>query len=289
MMERRVDLHIHTSASDGQQSPQEVVQRALNQKLAAIAITDHDSVAAIEPAIHAAAGSELEIIAGVELGVDHQGADVHLLGYMVDYRASAFLREIQRFQRIRYRRGQKIVTKLNRLGVDLQMETVMAIAGEAPVGRPHVADALVREEYVGSYGEAFARYLGYHAPAYVPKLGLSAREAIELIHSVHGVAVLAHPGILNRDDLISYFVDLGLDGLEAFHFKHNDQTRHHYLELARHYGLLFTGGSDCHGSRFGRGTILGKVPVPYHCVVALKERGRWRQSRLSDSLKGGMA
>jgi len=287
MTEKKVDLHIHTTASDGQQSPQEVVQRALDQGLTAVAITDHDSVAAIDPAIRAARGSGLEIIPGVELSIDHHGADVHLLGYLVDYQAPAFLREIQRFQLARYWRGEKIVNKLNQLGVDLQMETVMAIAGEAPVGRPHVADALVREEYVGSYREAFARYLGYHAPAYVPKLGLSAQEAIELLHSVHGVAVLAHPGILDRDDLIPFLVDLGLDGLEAFHFKQDGEVGRRYVRLARRYGLLVTGGSDCHGGRFGRGTRVGKVQVPYHCVTALKKRKHWLQSRLSGSSKGG--
>lgn len=277
MTERRVDLHIHTTASDGQQSPQEVVQLALKQGLAAVAITDHDSVAAIDPAIEAAAGSGLEVIPGVELSIDHQGEDVHLLGYLVDHHDAVFLEEIRRFQQGRYRRGEKIVRKLNELGVDLRMETVLSIAGEAPVGRPHVADALVREEYVNSYGEAFARYLSYHAPAYVPKLGLSAHRAIELIHSVKGLAVLAHPRVLDRDDLVPYLTDLGLDGLEAYHFRHDNRSTEHYLNLAQHYNLVATGGSDCHGSRFGRGAILGKVQVPYHCVTALKERKRWLQ------------
>jgi predicted metal-dependent phosphoesterase TrpH len=277
MIQKRVDLHIHTTASDGQQSPQDVVQLALKQGLSAVAITDHDSVAAIDPALEASAGSGLEIIPGVELSIDHRGEDVHLLGYLVDYHNPLFLEEIQRFQKGRYRRGQKIVRKLNELGVDLSMETVMAIAAGAPVGRPHVADALVREEYVNSYGEAFARYLSYHAPAYVPKLGLSAQRAIELIHSVNGLAVLAHPRVLDRDDLIPFLSDLGLDGLEAYHFKHDDRSRRHYLYLAQHYNLVVTGGSDCHGSRFGRGAILGKVQVPYHCVTALKERKRWLQ------------
>lgn len=278
MTEKRVDLHIHTAASDGQQSAQEVVQRALERGLLAIAITDHDSVAAIDPAICAARDSGLEIIPGVELSVDDDGADVHLLGYLVNYHAPTLLREIRRFQKARYHRGQKIVNKLNQLGVDLQMETVMAIAGEAPLGRPHVADALVREEYVGSYREAFARYLGYHAPAYVPKIGLTAQEAIELIHSVQGVAVLAHPVVLGRDDLIPFLVELGLDGLEAYHVRHDIEARRHYLSLANYYGLMVTGGSDCHGTRFGQEAMLGKVSVPYHCVTALKKRKRWLQS-----------
>ncbi len=285
MVEKRVDLHIHSVASDGQNTAQEIVQMALDRGLAAIAITDHDSVAAIDPAIRAAFEKGLEIIPGMELGVDHEGVDVHLLGYLIDYQAPALLRELRRFQRIRYQRGEKIVDKLNRLGLDLQMETVMAVAGEAPVGRPHVADAMVREEYVDSYREAFARYLGYHAPAYVPRSGSSAREAIELIHSAGGVAVLAHPGSMDRDDLIPYLVDLGLDGLEAFHYRHNKEAAKHYVLLAHHHGLLFTGGSDCHGNRFGQGAIMGRVRVPYHCVTALKKRKDWLRLRLSSSSK----
>jgi predicted metal-dependent phosphoesterase TrpH len=279
MIERRVDLHIHTCASDGQQTAREVVELALQRQLAAISITDHDSVAAIDEAIEAARGSDLEIIPGVELGVDHDGADVHLLGYLIDHTAPGFLQELKRFQRGRFRRGEKIVSKLNELGVDLAMDTVLAIAGEAPLGRPHVADAMVREEYVDSYREAFARYLGYHAPAYVPRTGLSAQEAIELIHSVDGVAVLAHPGILNRDDLVPLLVELGLDGLEAFHYRHDEQTARHYVLLAHHHGLLYTGGSDCHGHRSGQGSLLGRAPVPYQCVTALKKRQGWLQWR----------
>jgi predicted metal-dependent phosphoesterase TrpH len=272
---KRVDLHIHTTASDGQMTPHEVMQCALERHLRAIAITDHDSVAAIDEAQECARDTQLEVIPGLELGVAHQGADVHLLGYFIDQRSPQLLLALKRFQRSRYRRGEQIIDKLNRLGVDLRMETVMAIAGDAPLGRPHVADAMVREEYVGSYREAFARYLGYHAPAYVPRSGASIQQAIDLIHSCGGVVVLAHPGILNRDELIPEMVKLGLDGLEAYHYIHDEGTARRYVLLAHHYGLVFTGGSDCHGSRSGGCHLLGKVPVPYHCVIALKKRQKW--------------
>jgi predicted metal-dependent phosphoesterase TrpH len=274
----RVDLHIHTTASDGQLRPREVVQLALDRRLAAISITDHDSVGAIDEAIRFCAGTSLEVIPGVELGIAYQGADVHLLGYLIDHHDPQLIQALKRFQRGRYRRGEKIVNKLNQLGVDLRIETVMAIAGDAPLGRPHVADAMVREEYVDSYREAFARYLGYHAPAYVPRSGLSVGEAIELIHSAGGMAVLAHPGILARDDLIPDMVNVGLDGLEAYHYQHDEHTVRRYVLLAHEHGLVFTGGSDCHGSRSGGGSLLGRVPVPYHCVTALKKRKSWLSS-----------
>jgi predicted metal-dependent phosphoesterase TrpH len=276
---RRVDLHIHTTASDGQMTPREVVQLALERHLRAIAITDHDSVAAIDEAAAVAEGSGLDIITGVELGVAYQGADVHLLGYLIDHRDTELLRALKRFQRNRYRRGEKIIHKLNQLGVDLRIETVVDIAGDAPLGRPHVADAMVREEYVNSYREAFARYLGYHAPAYVPRSGLSVGEAIGLIHSAGGVAVLAHPGILGRDELIPDMVAQGLDGLEAYHSGHDEATIRNYILTAHDHGLVFTGGSDCHGSRSGGDGSLGRVAVPYHCVTALRKRQKWLGSR----------
>jgi len=271
----RVDLHIHTTASDGQMTPFEVVQSALERHLRAISITDHDSVEAIDEAREYTGDTGLEVIPGLELGVAHQGADVHLLGYLVDHRSAGLHQALERFRRHRYRRGEKIINKLNRLGVDLRMETVVAIAGDSPLGRPHVADAMVREEYVNSYREAFARYLGYHAPAYVPRSGVSLGQAIDLIHSCGGVAVLAHPGILNRDELIPEMVELGLDGLEAYHYIHDQGTVRRYVLLAHQHGLVFTGGSDCHGSRSGGRHLLGKVAVPYHCVTALKKRQKW--------------
>jgi hypothetical protein len=276
---RRVDLHIHTTASDGRMTPGEVVQCALDRHLRAIAITDHDSVAAVEAAQDLAQDTDLEIVPGVELGIAHHGADVHLLGYFIDQRSERLLQALRRFRRSRYRRGEKIIDKLNRLGVDLRMETVMAIAGDAPLGRPHVADAMVREEYVDSYREAFARYLGYHAPAYVPRSGVSLQQAIDLIHECGGVAVLAHPGVSNHDELIEEMVDLGLDGLEAYHYAHDESTARRYVLLAHQHGLLFTGGSDCHGGRSGGCQLLGRVPVPYHCVTALKKRQKWLSSR----------
>jgi predicted metal-dependent phosphoesterase TrpH len=275
---KKIDLHIHTTASDGQLSAAEVVRIALDRRLVAIAITDHDSVAAVDEAISAAAGSALEVIPGVELGVAYEGADVHLLGYLIDHQDLRLNQALRRFQRGRFRRGEKIVNKLNQLGVDLRIETVMAIAGDSPLGRPHVADAMVREEYVDSFREAFARYLGYHAPAYVPRSGSSLGEAIELIHSAGGLAVLAHPGTLNRDDLIAEMVRLGLDGLEAYHFQHDESTIRRYVLMAHEHGLVYTGGSDCHGGRSGGGSLLGRISVPHHCVVALKKRKRLLRS-----------
>ena len=163
-----------------------------------------------------------------------------------------------------------MVQKLNELGIDLSMETVKDIAGKSSVGRPHLADALVREEFVHTYEEAFARYLGYHAQAYVPKKFLTPQEGIELIHLIRGVAVLAHPGGVRSQQAIHDFLPLGLDGIEAYHYKHDRETTRHLINLAKKLGLIYTGGSDCHGRRKEK-ILIGTVKVPYGCLEMLRK------------------
>ena len=279
-----VDLHLHTTASDGTWTPGEVVERAIGLGFSAIGIADHDTANGLDPALQAVGERELEIVPAVELSASEDDTDVHILGYLIDYHSPKFTSVAERLRQARYERGVKMVEKLNELGIGIKMETVKDIAGEASIGRPHVADALLRGEYVRSYDEAFARYLGYHAPAYVPKYRLSPEEAIDLIHSVNGLAVIAHPGLLHRDDLIPKFVELGLDGLEAFHPQHGYYVTNHYIDLAKRYGLLYTGGSDCHGERKGR-ALIGTVKMPYSCLEALrrrrKELGKGRAGNLA--------
>ena len=174
------------------------------------------------------------------------------------------------YRRERYNRGMAIVDRLNEIGINLKMETVSDIAGDGAVGRPHVAQALVREEYVQTFDEAFARYLGYHAPAYVPKKHLEVDEAINMLHSIGGAAVLAHPGTLKHDDFIPYFVDAGLDGIEAYHSLHKRKMVEHYKQLAGKHGIFYSGGSDCHGPRKGS-ILIGTQKVPYSCLEQMKE------------------
>jgi len=265
-----IDLHIHTNASDGLLSPCEVVQRATERELKAIAITDHDTTDGLAQIVETAAENGLELVAGVELSCFHMGCDVHLLAYFIDYKSPAFVKTIKTFRDERYVRGKAMVAKLNELGINLSMDTVNTIAGNASVGRPHLAEALLKEEFVQTFDEAFARYLGYHAPAYVPKKHLDVGEAISLIHHVGGVAVLAHPGTLKHDSFIPDFVDLGMDGIEAYHSLHKRHTVMHYRNLANKFGIFCSGGSDCHGPR--KGTILiGQPKVPYSCLETMEK------------------
>jgi len=189
---------------------------------------------------------------------------------LIDCENPEFLKKINSFRKERRIRGEKMVEKLNELGIDLRIETVKSIAGKGSVGRPHLADALLKEEFVHTYEEAFARYLGYHAQAYVPKRFLTPQEGVDLIHLVRGVAVLAHPGTCRSQHAIYDFLQLGLDGIEAYHHKHDRETAQQYKNLAKKLGLIYTGGSDCHGRRGGK-ILIGTVNVPYRCLEMLKK------------------
>ena len=270
MQKRYIDLHIHTTASDGLLSPEKVVEIAKQKGLVAIAIADHDTVSGFEQAQKKGYELGIEVVPAVELSATFRGEDFHILGYLMEHNNPEFLRKIEFFRTERMQRGEKMVQKLNELGIDLSMDTVRSIAGKGSVGRPHLADALVKEEFVQSYDEAFARYLGYHAPAYVPKKYLTPSEAIELIHLVRGVAILGHPGTTKSDHLIPDFVEMGIDGLEVYHPQHSRGTVERYINLTKKLGLIYTGGSDCHGRGSGR-VLIGSIKVPVACLEELKK------------------
>lgn len=269
MDKRYIDLHIHTTASDGLLPPERAVELASDLNLSAIAIADHDTVDGYESAKEKAEELRIELIPAVELSITYKGYDFHLLGYLINFQDSGFKKKIENFRMERLLRGEKMVEKLNELGVDLRIDTVKTIAKGASVGRPHLADALLKEEYVKSYNEAFARYLGYHAPAYVPKKYLTPEEGIELIHNVKGLAILAHPGTSHRDELLLDFLEMGIDGIEAYHSQYDRFQVNHYINWAKKFGLVYTGGSDCHGR--GEMILIGKVKVPYLCLEMLRK------------------
>ena len=272
MKEKFVDLHIHTTSSDGLLSPEEVVEIAKRAGLSAIAIADHDAIDGIFRAKVKAEELKIELIPAVELSVSYKGDDFHMLAYLVDYEDENFRKRIESFRDERLQRGEKMVKKLNEMGINLSLDAVRAIAQNSSVGRPHLADALIKGEYVHTYEEAFARYLGYHAPAYVPKKYLTPEEGIELIHAVKGISVLAHPGTTRRDEVIPDLIGFGLDGLEAYHSQHDLETTQYYINLANKFGLIYTGGSDCHGRRDR--LLIGTVKVPYQCLQRLRDLKR---------------
>jgi hypothetical protein len=278
MIENRVihtkyaDLHLHTNFSDGTFSPERVVMEANRLGFAAIAITDHDILDGIEPALSAGDQYGVEIIPGVELSAESDGEEIHILGFCMDWRDRQFRQKLQEFRESRRTRAMRIVDKLNQLGIDIEYDDVLKRADSTSIGRPHVATALVEKGHVATASEAFYRFLGDDRPAYVAKQRLSPAEAITMILNVGGVPVLAHPGIL-RQNIVPELVSSGLMGLEAFHPYHTVELSDYYCDLAKQYNLLITGGSDCHGLAKGK-MAMGSVRLPYEYVDAMKKARR---------------
>jgi len=264
------DLHLHTNFSDGTYTPEELVAQAARNHLAAIALTDHDTVEGCERAAAACKAAEIEFIPGAELTAEQNENEIHILGYFLDTQNEKLLAEIAKFQAVRQQRIHEMVARLNALKVPLRVEDVIALASCRSPGRPHVARALVKAGFCSSLDEAFERFLKKHRPAFVPKAKISSQVAIELIHQANGLAVMAHPGLNRTDEVIPDLVEAGLDGIECFHTKHSTTVSEHYLEIADKYDLLVTGGSDCHGMSKGK-PLIGTIKLPFQHVEKLKE------------------
>jgi predicted metal-dependent phosphoesterase TrpH len=265
------DLHLHTNFSDGTYTPEELVAQAAKYHLAAIALTDHDTVEGCERADIACKAVDIEFIAGTELTAEQNDNEIHILGYFLDTHNPKLLSEIAKFQAVRQQRIHEMVAALNKLNVPLKAEDVFALANCRSPGRPHVARAMVKAGFVSHLDEAFERFLKKNRPAWVPKAKMSAQVAIELIHQAGGLAVMAHPGLNRSDEVIPDLVEAGLDGIECFHTKHSTATSEHYLQIADKYNLLITGGSDCHGMSKGK-PLIGGVKLPYEQVARMKSK-----------------
>lgn len=268
-----IDLHLHTSCSDGTHAPAEVVSLARQARLSAISITDHDTISGLAPAAGIAREAGIELIPGVELSATHGHSDIHILGYFVDPTTPGLEEELKLLRDGRLERARRMIELLAGIGAPIPFERVIEIAGAAPIGRPHIAAALVKDGHVGNIDEAFEKFIGYHAPAYVPKRTLEPAGAIDLVRSVGGVPVLAHPGTLRRDELIPELKDQGLLGIEVWHPKHDPTRVRHYRAMAKSLGLVVTGGSDFHGGGRGESTV-GEEPVPDSVLPAIRALAR---------------
>jgi len=276
--DRLADLHAHTCFSDGLFTPEQLVERARWLNLAAVAVTDHDTVAGLERALVAGRRHGIEVVPGVEMSCGADGVDVHILGYYLDFADRDLLAFFDKLFAAREQRARTMVEKLRAHGVAVDWPDVARAAGGAAVGRPHVAQALVEVRAVPSLEEAFRRWIGYDSPAYVPKYRLSPEEAVGFIKEHRGVAVVAHPGIYRRESAHLLTIAAGVDGIEAWHPDHTPDDTDRMIELARKNRLLLTGGSDCHGGRKKGKVYLGEVTVPYKYLAALKRLGRRRRN-----------
>ena len=266
---KNVDLHIHTIHSDGSSTVEEVLLAASRKELAAIAITDHDCIDAYPYALELGSRMGIEVIPGLELSSEIEDTDLHILGYFIDIYNSTLHRRLREMKDARYVRARRIVENLNHQGLDLRFDTVLSIAGIGAIGRPHIAAALLKEELVYSFREAFDKYLGYGLPAYVEKYRMHPREVFDLIKQAGGVPVLAHPGVTMIDKRIDEFIRDGVQGIEVYHTDHSPDSQQKYLKIARKNGLAVSGGSDFHNSNHIKSEI-GVPRVPYSAVQSLK-------------------
>ena len=278
-----IDLHIHTTASDGTFTPAQVVSHAHRLKLKAIAITDHDTVAGSKEALLSGIPPSLEFLTGVEISATppsfYPGSgSFHLLGYSIRLDDPQLNRTLEKLQQARKNRNPAIINRLNELGISITLDEVRREAGEGQLGRPHIAQFMVKKRAVASIDEAFDRFLGTGKPAYVDKQRVECFKAIEIILAAGGVPVLAHPGLLDYktdnqlDELIGELKKAGIQGVEVYYSGHTpDQTRL-YAELAKRHDLLMTGGSDFHGAiqpEIEMGSGQGDLIVPYELFEKL--------------------
>lgn len=266
-MTYQLDLHLHTTASDGQLSPTEVVCKALALGLTAIAITDHDTTEGVQEALSAAQNTGLEVIPGVEISTDLPQNEVHILGYYVDPHGEALGQQLRRFRESRLNRAQRMVTKLARMGVSLEWNRVQQIANGAAVGRPHIARAMLEKGYASSLSDAFDRYIGRNGPAYVERFKLSPAEAVQLILAAGGLPVIAHP--LQVSHMIPELVTHGLLGVEAYYTGYQPDEILYLRELAFKHGLITTGGSDFHGEENWPRNKMGAIMIPEDVLTNL--------------------
>jgi 3',5'-nucleoside bisphosphate phosphatase len=259
-----IDLHLHTTASDGALTPSELVQQARAAGLTIISITDHDTTSSSDDALSAAREAGLQLIPGIEISAVDDGRDVHVLGYFIDPGAAALRTFLDRQRADRVRRVAAISDRLAGLGCPIDVAPVLAAAARGrSVGRPQIADALLDAGYVRTRDEAFTRFLAFNGAAYVPRFGASPSEVVAIIHGAGGIASLAHPGLNARDHLIAPLAAAGLDAIEARHADHDPAAQARYLALAAQLGLLVTGGTDFHGASGHRVARLGEVTLPF--------------------------
>jgi 3',5'-nucleoside bisphosphate phosphatase len=286
-MPNYIDLHTHSTASDGIYSPTELLQRAKGAGLRVLALTDHDNTGGLQEAAQAAAKLDIDFIPGVEINTDVTAGEVHVLGYFLEYERPAFQAVLKVLRDARERRGQRMVELLNEEGIPISWERVREIA-KGSVGRPHVARALLEAGYVQSIGEAFDKYIGKGCYAYVPRYRLTPEHAVRLITSANGLPVIAHPIELpGLDELRNWLPGLceaGMVGLETYYGPYTPADEQELRALANEYHLIPTGGSDFHGPGI-HPTPLGGRPVPYEAVERLKDAARKRRGQTPPSFE----
>ena len=278
-----VDLHIHSTASDGSLNPADIVRQAAERGLSAIALADHDTVGGIVPAIEAAKTfPKLKVLPAIELSTDVPQGEVHVLGYFIDYADREFQVTLKRMRHSRLHRAQGMIAKLKNFGIYIDWERVQEIAGTGSMGRPHIAQAMLEKGYITSFKEAFDKYISRDGPAYVEREKMTPVEAVELLLQVNGLPVLAHPFTANNTEmLIAELKAAGLVGIETYYNGYTADEISRLVSLADKFGLIATGGSDYHGLDATNETMIGGVDVPLESVERLITLAEQRALKLA--------
>lgn len=280
----KADLHLHSNRSDGILSPSEVVYEASKRHLTAIALTDHDTVEGVPEALEAGKKYGVEVAPGIEINTSADNGELHILGYYMDYTDKSFLDALKGFKEARMDRTLAIIEKLKGLGLKITEEQVLSKSGNAgAIGRPHIARALVDGGYVSNVKEAFEKYIGLGQRGYIKRHKLLPERAITLIKNYGGVPVLAHPGTLISASYIALCIKEGIQGIEAFHSRHDGKQIAAFIEIAKRHNLLITGGSDCHGEYKYHGDILmGRFTVDAEILDRLKDAATLNRETFTD-------
>jgi predicted metal-dependent phosphoesterase TrpH len=270
---RLVDLHVHTRYSDGSWTPAELCTEAMFRQLSAIAVTDHDTLDAVPELLAASERLGIEVLPGVEITCRVEMQEVHLLAYLPGerWKHPGLTAVLAHSKKIREKRVGEMVSRINELGIAVTEQEVLACSDCGTLGRPHIAQALVKRGVVKTVEEAFERFLKRGKPGFVDRYRMTVAEMIGHVRRAGGVAVLAHPGLNNVDKHLPAMAEQGLAGLEIWHTRHSPSQTEHYRKVAERLGLIVTGGSDCHGTARGR-ALIGTVQVPYECVEVIKAR-----------------
>jgi predicted metal-dependent phosphoesterase TrpH len=267
----RCDLHIHSYYSDGTSAPADLVEKASAIGLAAVSVTDHDTLEGQQEALRAGITHGIEVIEGIEFSVHVEDLDTHILGYLIDPGSKGLAERVSELGEARIERAREIVRRLQTEGLYISFREILEQASRGTVGRPHIAKALVERGLVGSFQAAFGRYLGEGRPCYVPKTVFPIEQVTGLIRDAGGVAVWAHPGErANNGQLLKKMLDAGIQGIEVYHPNHGPSVTRTILAAAESSGLIVTGGSDFHFIE-AKHVDLGDVTAPYSSVIALRE------------------
>ncbi len=270
-MTGKTDLHIHTTISDGRFSPSEIVRKAAHLGLRTIAICDHDNIDGVQMALTTAANfPQLKVIPGVEISTFAPGSEVHILGYCMNYKNLKFVNTLKTSRNSRIERAREMITRLNKLNINISWQQVQEAAGSSTVGRPHLAQVMLNKGYIKSFKEAFEKYIGLGGPAYVERQKITPSEAVKLITEANGLPVLAHPLTIHEPErLIALLKPIGLGGVEVHYNGYSLDERKALTLLADQFNLIHTGGSDYHGIDDNTETMLGDAGVPRECAERL--------------------